>query len=47
VTKEPETPEEAARLWQFKKTMAEGLVTRVDVLADKSTRVTTIWSKMD
>jgi len=39
LTKEPETPKEAARQWQFKKTMVEGLVARVDVLADKTTRV--------
>ncbi len=40
VTKAPETPEEAARLFQFKKKMVEGLVKRVDVKADKSTDVT-------
>ena len=40
LTQEPETPEAAARQWQFKKVMVEGLVQRVDVLADKTTRVT-------
>lgn len=40
VTKGPETPEEEARLWQFKKTMIQGLVERVDVLPNKYTEVT-------
>jgi hypothetical protein len=40
VTQEPKTPEEAARLFQFKRKMVEGLVKRVDVKADKSTVVT-------
>jgi len=40
VTKEPETPDEVARLFQFKREMIQGLVTRVDVLPDKSITVT-------
>lgn len=40
VTQEPETPEEAERVFQFKREMIEGLVKRVDVLADKTTKVT-------
>jgi hypothetical protein len=40
VDKEPELEEEAARLFQFKRTMVEGLVRRVNVKADKTTEVT-------
>ncbi len=40
VTKASESEAEAARQWQFKKTMVQGLVTRVDVRADKSIHVT-------
>ena len=40
VTKEPETPEEAARVWQFKKTMVEGLVTRVEARPDQPIKIT-------
>ena len=39
VTEEPETPEEAARVWQFKKTMVEGLVTRVDVRPNQPIKI--------
>jgi hypothetical protein len=40
LTQEPETPAEAARVFQFKRKMVEAFVTRVDVLANKTTRVT-------
>ena len=40
LTQEPETSAEAARVFQFKRKMVEGLVKRVDVLADKTTQVT-------
>ena len=39
LTKAPETPAEAERVFQFKRKMVEGLVERVDVKADKTTRV--------
>jgi hypothetical protein len=39
MTKEPESVEEAARVWQLEKTMATGIVTRVDVFADKHIEV--------
>ena len=34
------TAEGAARLWQFKRKMVEAFVMRVDVLTDKTTKVT-------
>lgn len=40
LTKEPQSAEEAARVFQFKREMIVGLVKWVDVLADKTTRVT-------
>ena len=40
VTREPESEEEAARVWQFKKTMVEGLATRVDVRPNKPIKIT-------
>ncbi len=40
VTKEPESEEEAARVWQFKTTMVEGLVTRVEVRPNKPIKIT-------
>jgi len=40
VTKEPESEEEVARVFQFKRKMVVAFVTRVDVLANKTTRVT-------
>ncbi len=39
VTKEPESADEAERQFQFKRTMVQGLVKRVDVKS-KSTEVT-------
>jgi hypothetical protein len=40
VTKEPESKEEAERIFNFKRQMVEVFVSRVDVLPDKTTRVT-------
>jgi DNA invertase Pin-like site-specific DNA recombinase len=40
VTKEPESKEEADEIFNFKRKMVEAFVSRVDVLPDKTTRVT-------